>query len=86
MQQIIGQSTRLANTYLVDLGDGRGAVYHDDLRYVEDPHNLESLRTNGCRWQPWEPVGDPSSAAQVMANAVAALKLAAPKRRELFRR
>lgn len=85
-QRIIGQSARLANTYLVDLGDGWGSVYHDDLRYIEDPHSLESLQANDARWQPWMPAPDPETAAHLMERAFAAIRLAVPQRRELFQR
>jgi hypothetical protein len=81
--RIIGPSGRVANTYLVDLGGGWGTVYHDDLRYIEDPRSLDTLQLD-ARWQPWQLVSDPTIAVEVTSNALAAVELAAPERRELF--
>jgi hypothetical protein len=81
--RIIGPSGRVANTYLVDLGGGWGTVYHDDLRYIEDPRSLAALQLD-ARWHPWQLVSDPTIAAEVASNAVAAVRLAAPERRELL--
>ena len=81
--RIIGPSGRVANTYLVDLGGGWGTVYHDDLRYIEDPRSLDALQLD-ARWQPWQLVSDPTIAVEVASNALAAMELAAPERRELF--
>ena len=82
MLTIIGQSARVPNTYLLDLGAGWGSVYHHDLRYVEDPRRLDALRLDDPRWQPWQGVAD--GAGEMTGNAEQAIARTAPARRALL--
>jgi hypothetical protein len=78
VEVVIGQSACVASTYLVDLGGGWGAVYHDDLRYIEQPRGLDALRNGDALWQPWRPVRGAKLAEEVMAHLEAAVGLTAP--------
>jgi hypothetical protein len=84
VEVVIGQSACVASTYLVDLGGGWGAVYHDDLRYIEEPRSLDALRNGDACWQPWRPFRDAQRAEEVMANVEEAVGLRAPAQRTRF--